>query len=177
MLRGEKVGLRPLETEDEWMLYGWLNNRSVLDDLGRHEGFFCTSLEDVRRSIASMLSSSNDKHFIIVDLKEGKGLGTISLNRIDGRNATADVMLMIGEKEAWSHGQVDEAVKMLLSYAFDQRNLHSLVAKVPEYNEKLIDRYLSCGFQKNGVVRHDHFHKGTYRNSLLLCALKEESTC
>ncbi len=177
MLKGERIGLRPLQTEDVWMLYGWSNDREVLEDLGRREGFFCTSMEEERKAVETMLASRNERHFLMVDLEDNKGLGIVSLRDIDERNASAGLRLVVGEKSAWGKGLVKEALGLILAFSFRQLNLHRISVRVPEYSRKMLECYKSVGFREDGVLRHDHFHRGKYADSLLLSLLREEFSC
>ncbi len=174
MLKGKNIGLRPLQTEDVWLLYKWFNDRRVLEDLGARHALFCVSMEEERKSVEKRLSSPTDRDFIIMDLENDRAIGWTSLSRIDQRNAAAEVFVLIGETTEWGKGRGKEAVRMLVDHAFNVMNLHRLYLRAPEYNQRAIACFTACGFQKEGVLRDDHHHLGTYMSSHLMSVLRNE---
>lgn len=174
MLKGENIGLRPLQTEDVWLLYRWFNDRRVIEDLGARHTLFCVSMEEERKSVEKRLSSPTDRDFIIMDLENDRAIGWISLSHIDQRNAAAEAFVLIGETAEWGKGRGKEAVRMLVDHAFNVMNLHRIHLRVPEYNQRAIACFAACGFQKEGVLRDDHHHLGAYMSSYLMSILRNE---
>jgi RimJ/RimL family protein N-acetyltransferase len=174
MLKGTNVGLRPLQSEDVWSLYKWFNDQKVLEILGLRKAMFCVPMEEERRMVEERLNSPTTKDFIIMDLQAGRALGWASLSHIDHRNADAELSVVIGEVSEWDNGWDEEAANMLVDHAFFIMNLHRVYARVPEYNERTISCLILCGFQKDGVLRDDHFHHGAYRSSYLMSRLRPE---
>ncbi len=174
MLAGKNIGLRPLQTEDVWLLYKWFNDRRVIEDLGAQRALFCVSMEEERKIVERRLSSPTDRDFIISDLENDKAIGWASLSRIDQRNAAAEVFIIIGETSEWGKGRGKEVTRMLVEHAFNVMNLHRIYLRVPEYNQRAIACFTACGFQKDGVLRDDHHHLGAYMSSHLMSALRSE---
>ena len=116
MLRGERVGLRPLETQDVFSLLKWFNDQRVLEDLGAEHIFFCVSLEEEKVMVERMLRDVHAQWFIIVKLEEQEPIGIIGLTNMDERNAAAEMRVVIGEVKEWGKGMGEEAVRLLLSY-------------------------------------------------------------
>lgn len=174
MLKGEKVGLRPLRTEDVWLLYRWHNDERVAGGLGGNRPLLATSMEDERRAAERMVASTTDRGYVITELPEGKPLGWMSLTGLDKRNGAAELQIIIEEPQCWSRGLGEEAVLLLLDHAFLVLNLHRIQARVPEHNRTVADCLETCGFRVDGTFRDDHFHQGAYRSSLLMSVLSDE---
>jgi RimJ/RimL family protein N-acetyltransferase len=174
MLKGNDIGLRPLVSEDVWLLYKWFNDKRVLEDLGSRHSLFCVSLDEERRIIEKKITSSTDRDFIIVDLAAGRAVGWASLSHIDQRNTSAELHLIIGETSEWGKGLGKEATRMLVEHAFNVLNLHRIYLRVTEYNKKAIACFAACGFQREGTMRDDHYHMGAYMSSYLMSVLRPE---
>jgi RimJ/RimL family protein N-acetyltransferase len=174
MLRGEKVGLRPLENQDVFSLFKWFNDQMVLEDLGAEHIFFCVSLEEEKMMVERMLRDVRSQWFTIFKLEDQEPVGIIGLVNQDERNAAAELRLVIGEVKDWGKGLGKEAVRLLLSFGFDSRGLHRIWLRVAEYNHRAIRLYRSCGFVEEGKSRHDHFHKGEWRDAYHMSMLDTE---
>ena len=58
--------------------------------------------------------------------------------------------------------------------AFEKMNLNRVYLRVFENNSRAIRVYERCGFQKEGVLREDHYAGGRYYNTLVMALLKHE---
>ncbi|MGD0056975.1 MAG: GNAT family protein [Methanomassiliicoccales archaeon] len=174
MLKGKRVGLRPLESKDSWLLHRWFNDKRVLEDLGAQHVSFCVSLDREFHIVDDMMASRSKRYFMIQSLDGARDIGLIGLDKIDFRNASAELQIIIGEVEYWGKGLGSEAIRVLLDHAFARMNLHRVDLRVADYNDRAIACYKACGFQAEGRLRHDHFHKGGYRDSFVMSILKEE---
>jgi RimJ/RimL family protein N-acetyltransferase len=174
MLLGDKVGLRPLETQDVYPLLKWFNDQQVLEDLGAEHISFCVSLEEEQVIVERMLRDVSAHWFIIVKLQELEPIGIIGLVNMDERNASAEMRLVIGEVKEWGKGMGEEASRLLLDYAFNSRNMHRIWLRVAEYNHRAIRLYNKCGFVEEGRSRHDHYHQGKWQDALRMSILQSE---
>ncbi|MCU0860800.1 MAG: GNAT family N-acetyltransferase [Methanomassiliicoccales archaeon] len=174
MLKGERVGLRPLETEDAILLFKWFNDQRVLEDLGAEHIYFCVSLEEEKAFVEKMLLDRHSRFFIVTRLEGGKPLGLIGLANMDPRNAGCELRLVLGEVEEWGKGYGEEAVRILLRHAFDSLNMHRVWLRVADYNERALRLYRRCGFRDDGALRDDHFHKGGWCSARIMSLLESE---
>ena len=174
MIEGGQVGLRLMESEDVWLLYRWFNDQRVLENLGSGHGYFCVSMDEERLAVEKMLQDRRALHFIIVKREGGKPIGLIGLVGIDDRNASAEMRVTIGEVEEWDKGLGADAITVLLDHAFNARNLHRIWLRVTDYNARAIACYRKCGFREEGRSRHDHYHKGAWRDALQMSMLDSE---
>lgn len=174
MLRGDRVGLRPMQSKDSWLLHKWFNDQRVLENLGAEHIWFCVSMDREFQTVDEMLTSRTRRYFIIQLLEDSKDMGLIGLDKIDHRNASAEFQIVIGEVDCWGKGFGSEAIKVLLDHAFVSMNLHRVWLRVADYNDRAISCYENCGFHLEGRLRHDHFHKGAFKDALIMSILKEE---
>jgi RimJ/RimL family protein N-acetyltransferase len=174
MLRGKQIGLRPMTSEDAWLLFGWFNDHRVVEDLGLQRAIFCVPLDEERSIVAGKLSSPTDRDFIILDLAPDRAIGWAGLSHIDLRNAMAEMNLVIGVPAEWDHGKGTEAARMLVDHAFEVMNLHRIYARVPARNHRAVGCFTAAGLEVEGTMRDDHHHRGRYASSLLMSVLREE---
>lgn len=168
------IALRPLQTTDSSDLHRWFNDQKVLENLGAMHIFFCVSLEEEERVVREKIEKEDESNFIIVDGEENRSIGWCALTNIDSRNESTEIQVIIGEEEYRERGYRRETVRLMLDRAFEVMNMHRVFLRVAEYNHTAISCYRACGFRVEGELRHDHFHGGEYRNSLLMSILREE---
>jgi RimJ/RimL family protein N-acetyltransferase len=95
---------------------------------------------------------------------------------IDQKNRSAEIGIVIGEKEYWSRGYGREALGMLQEIAFEGLNLHRVYLRHVDFNERGHRAYLAAGFQVEGRLRQANFLQGRYCDDLIMSVLAEEYT-
>jgi len=174
MICGRLVGLRPLETEDVFVMFKWFNDERVLEDLGAENMFFATSLEEEKLVVDSMIGDGRSQFLVIHRLQDHEAVGIIGLANLDERNASAELRIVIGEVGAWDQGLGTDAIQVLLDHAFNVRNLHRVWLRVMEYNQRALRCYEKCGFQIEGRSRQDLYHRGAWRDAYRMSILEDD---
>ena len=62
--------------------------------------------------------------FSIKTLEDDQLIGNCSLHKIDNKNRSAELGILIGEKDYWGKGFGTDAVRVLLRFAFNEANLN-----------------------------------------------------
>jgi [ribosomal protein S5]-alanine N-acetyltransferase len=170
-LIGEKVYLRALELADCPIFVQWLNDPAVQRTtlLARP-----VNLQDEQDYVERMRQSKSDIATLIVDRHTDQSVGVIALHDIDWRNRHGRFGLVIGEPGNWDKGYGTEAMRLMVSHAFASLNLNRLWLAVDEYNARGIRCYEKAGFQKEGLMRQEHFRDGRYWSTWLMSILSEE---
>jgi RimJ/RimL family protein N-acetyltransferase len=174
MIKGKHVGLRPLQSDDAWILFKWFNDPRVIDKLGIREPRPSISLEEEMEIVQDKIGKRSVRPFLIQDLDLDVPAGLAELTHIDVKNASAHVFLVIGEPELFTDAFFLDSLDMVMKVAFQTMNLHRVEVRVPAYNERLVGLYASAGFQLEGRLRHDHFRHGDYVDSVLLAKIRDE---
>jgi RimJ/RimL family protein N-acetyltransferase len=117
----------------------------------------------VERLFEEREKSSTDDSFAIHRKGENKPVGVIGLSNISKANASADLSVIVGEAEARDQGLGTEAIRLILSYAFEDLGLNSVALSVFDFNEAAIHTYENLGFEREGrmreaIRREDRFH-------------------
>ena len=173
MIKGKHVGIRPLQSDDAWILFKWFNDPKVTDNLGIREPRPSISLEEEMELTQEKVGKRSVRPFILEDLDLNIPAGMAELTHIDLKNASAKIFLVIGEPELFTDGFFLESLGMVTGIAFRTMNLHRLEVRVPAYNERLINLYTSSGFELEGKLRHDHFRHGAYVDSVILSKITD----
>ncbi len=175
MIKGKKVGLRPVEKEDLLILRDWRNISE-----------FRKNFREVRElSLADQEVWFNNlqktKHinfmFTIIDLTTQKPIGAAGLLYINWIIRSADFSFYIGDKEKYiAHDNVSkEAVKLLIDYGFKNLNLHKIWMELYEYDSKKINFFINeFNFKKDALLRDNCFEDGRYWDSIIISLLNKK---
>lgn len=171
MLEGEKVRLWAVEREDLLKNYIWQNDPNVIYLAGLRP--YPKSFFEIENWYNDLLSNPTVKSFAI-KTKEGEYIGNIELSEIDFRIRKAELGIFIGEGDFLNKGYGRDAVNVLLKFAFKQMNLNRVSVKIVEYNQKAVEFFQECGFQKEGILKQAFYYDNKYYNIILYGLLKEE---
>lgn len=171
-LAGEKCYLSPIQPEDAELWTAWMNDLEVTVPLG-DEAYLPYSLEKMRAEVAEAIRRQ-DHIFTIVECAGDRPVGRCLLFSIDAVNRSAMMGIVIGEKTAWNQGLGTEATRLLLDYAFNLLNLHSVMLGTFEFNRRAIRAYEKVGFQRIGLRREARIIAGKAWGVVLMDMLGDE---
>jgi RimJ/RimL family protein N-acetyltransferase len=169
MLEGKRVVLRPVEERDLEMIAHWRNAPDI-------RPFFFTPLPVYpggQRKWYEGLVSDHSRLIFMIETREGKAVGFIGLSSIDARNQECEIGPGIVDPSERSHGYAEEAIELLIRYAFEELNLHRLYAACYPFN-RVIELMKLYGFQEEGVLRQAAFTRGKFYDKVILGLLREE---
>jgi Acetyltransferases, including N-acetylases of ribosomal proteins len=170
-LRGDRVTLRTVEREDLDFVHAEKNKPAV------HRSLVWPYPEN-RDALEEFLfegdADADVKLLIAVDGEDDDPelVGSIGLD-VDERPATGEVGLWIAP-EYWGEGYGTEASRVLVDYAFDERNLHRLQARVMATNDASRRVWEKLGFELEGRLRQNQFDDGEYVDTLYFGLLEDE---
>jgi len=177
-LRGKMIRLEEFTEKHlhDPKYYAWLQDKEVVEMIGRPEYLtsfpFCI-VEDYVINI----KSSNNAYFFALYLKEkNKFIGTVKLGSIDWQNKTADVGILIGDRQYWGKGFAKDAVFTASFYAFEKLGLRKVTGGCLSTNIAMHRCFERLGFKKEAVLRRkvpfrgefvDHNLYGVFKNELV----------
>jgi RimJ/RimL family protein N-acetyltransferase len=133
------------------------------------------SLEEYQQTIDGYLKAKDRAHpFLIVDLATDRPIGWCALFVADAVNRRASMSILIGEKEYWSQGYGQDAVRALLNYGFQLLNLNAVELVVHEENERARRCYEKLGFKVTGRKRQARLFGRRKLDNLTMDLLAEE---
>ena len=128
----------------------------------------------VERLFESRESSAVDVSFAIHREGEEEPLGVIGLMNVSEANLSADLSVIVGEKEDRERGLGTEAIRVLLRYAFEELGLNRVGLSVFEFNDLAISAYEKLGFRGEGRLRQAIRRDDSFYDAILMSVLASE---
>lgn len=169
-LEGELIRLRAKEPGDAEHFYRWINDPDVTRYLAARYPY---SMAQEREFVAGTVTY-NDASFAVVTLADDRLIGNVTLRNAKPENRSADLGLMIGEKELWGRGYGTDALRTACRFGFEVMNLHRIELEVLSEHTTARKLYERVGFREEGVRRDAHFKFGRYFDSVVMSVLEGE---
>lgn len=176
-LYGERIRLRAAEREDITVFLRWINDPEVTENLLLVSPM---SHYEEENWYENMMKQPSYEHVFVIEVKEEKSdenyrpIGTCQFCKIDWRNRSSEIGIMIGEKDHWDQGYGTETMQLLLKHGFETLNLHRIWLHVYDKNKRGIRAYEKAGFQYEGKFRQAHYQHNNYYDILFMSVLKPE---
>ena len=171
-LVGTMCYLSPCSPEDAAMWAKWDNDLEVTIPLG-DEAYIPYAFEKSQQIVDEVIRDQSHV-FSIVDLSTDGLIGRCMLFNIDHVNRHAMLGIVIGEKDCWGQGYGQDAIRLLLDYAFNLLNLNSVMLGTFSFNERAIACYKKVGFRKIGRRRQARIIGSKRFDAILMDILAEE---
>jgi RimJ/RimL family protein N-acetyltransferase len=172
-LRSDRVLLREYQIEDLPQMRKWVNNFEITNNL--HDIFiYPQTIHDTESFLKQKIEGQLSKGFIIADSDTHDYIGQIDLHRIDWKNRSAGLGIVIGRQEFLGKGYGKEAIELFKGFVFNTLNLNRLELEVYEFNERAYRCYLKCGFIEEGRLRKKLYREGKYWDVIQMSILREE---
>lgn len=167
--------LRELERKDLTIINSWRNDYELIEQLGAP--FRYINLEvDQKWFDCYMSNRGNQVRCAIVEENKDDILGLVSLVSVNQMNQTAELHIMIGDKENQGKGIGSFAVKEMLNHAFFNMNLNRVELTVIENNKRAIHLYEKNGFVYEGRKRKARYKGGKFMDMLMYAVLRDDFT-
>ena len=145
-----KIKIEPLSLRHVSQRYGqWFGDPEVCRD-NRH-GAKPLSVAQVRRYIQSLSKDSSIKAFAILAGPKRIHVGNVSLNGISKENGSAEISILIGEKDFWSKGVGYEACKLVKDVAFKKMKLNRIWMGMTTRNRAMIRVCEKLGMYRESI--------------------------
>ncbi|MFA4932275.1 MAG: GNAT family N-acetyltransferase [Caldisericia bacterium] len=157
IINGTKVALTPQQRDNVPTYWKWICDPEV--NAGLTGAGACVSIENEYEWYDNKVAKA-DGGSVNFDIHEVNGMrlvGDCALFDIEHAAGTAELGLIIGEKDCWNRGYATETVALLARYAFDVLGLSSVILHVYDFNERAVAAYRKAGFREVGRrrgVRH-----------------------
>lgn len=173
MLTGKLVRLRAIEPTDLERIQVWINDREVTQWLSAR---YPLSMAQEQRWLEGVASRPHAEGITLAieTLTEDRHIGSISLTRKSVESRNAELGIMIGDKPSWNAGHGTDAILTLLTFGFDEMNLHRIQLSVLDTNARAIACYRKCGFKEEGLLREDVYKAGRYHDMVIMSTLEQD---
>lgn len=174
----ERLTLRRFTTEDaDDMLKYWISDEKV-------QALYCEPAYKTKAEVIELLEKyiagyenkkENYYRWAIILKTTGECIGQVACFLVDDKNHFVEIEYCVGTL-FHNRGYMTEAVKAVISFGFEQVNLHKIQVSHKAGNigsKRVIEK---CGFVYEGTLR-DYFYDGNgYTDRLFYSILKDEYT-
>ena len=172
-LVGRTIYLSPLSRDDISERYiGWLNDPEVCRD--NSHATFPNTLEKATAYVDSVQARDTELAFAVRLVANDEHVGNVALNRISWVHRSAELAILIGEKEAWNKGVGSEAYQLLIQHGFDVLNLNRIASIQTARNTGMVKVCEKNGMQKEGILRQLLFKNGEYVDGVIYSILRQD---
>ncbi len=170
ILENDSIRLSTLTADDIKLKVAWYNDPEINRHLVLYEPL---ELEKSLRWLES-LQGREDRLDLVIETNEGRAIGVIGLLEIDKNNKTAEIYIVIGERDYWGKGVMLEAESLLIRHAFDKMGLEKIWAQARCENMASIITMKKLGFKIEGQLRQHKVMGGERVDLVMLGLLKDE---
>ncbi len=171
-MSNNKVYLRAFEPDDYLVSIAWRNDDEIWSRLGGPKYYVSKSFE--KKWIEEAIFDNKNIRFAVCLCEDGRYIGNVSITNINTIYRSGISNILIGDRNCWGQGIGLEAYRLLLNYAFNERNFHRIEAQVLENNIASLKMHQRCGFKIEGTMRESIFKNGQWQNQIILSILENE---
>ena len=168
ILKGRLITLRPLRTSDAELTFQWRHSERA-----QYLNSGAASVEAQREWILRN-AQSGDMNFIIEYQKISVGMiALVDINHI--HHSFSVGRLLIGDEATVGNAPVVfDAETILLDYAFETLNMHSMYGEVMGTNTGVLKLRKYLHYQQAGVYKEHYYVDGKYVDAILFSLLKDD---
>ncbi|UWG48909.1 Acetyltransferase, RimL family [Halanaeroarchaeum sp. HSR-CO] len=155
-LDGDGVALHTIEEADIPFLQETINDPTVRRYVSRFEPI---NGHQEREWFEEQVSSDDETNLLVVT--DDGPVGTVGLTPDPQLLGSAEIGIVLA-KSHWNEGYGTEASRLLTDYAFRERRIHRVVARVLDPNEGSKRIWEKLGFRHEAVHREATFVEGEY---------------
>ena len=175
LLRGERVSLRPIESEEDLRyLFRAFNDPEAM---GEYVNFEARSWDGFQAWVreASRPPSSLVFFLIVKNHDDKSAIGSV-VHFVPSplSKSCLEIGYGIDDLSLRGKGYASEAVKLLIDYLFSTRPLERIQATIIVENLPSQQVVEKLGFTKEGTMRKNDFVKGRFVDTLVYSLLREE---
>lgn len=111
------------------------------------------SIRSVKKYISDLNKSKNNEIFGIFSKSNNVHIGNLKIGQISHINLTAEIGLIIGNKNYWNKNIATEAIFLATNYSFNELKLNKLYAFVYENNIGSLKVFLKNGYNVVGAYK------------------------
>lgn len=172
ILESTDIRLRAVEPSDAEMIYRWENDSSVWHAGNTIEPFSRRIIDQYVRNATMDLFQQRQLR-LMIDLKAdnsagSRTIGSIDLFEVEPLHQRAGVGILIHKEEDRNQGYADQALKIIIQYAFRVLFLHQLFCHIDGDNIPSLKLFKNNGFRVTGTKKDWIRTEKGWKDELLL---------
>lgn len=149
----------------------WVNDPEVTRNLAKFDHVF-TREEEV--AFLTRLFSSREDRVFAIENEAGRYVGQIGVHQIYWPARNGRLGIVLGCKDEWGKGHAMRAMGQIVRVAFTDLELNKLWTIFFTTNERMRHMCTRLGFQQEGLLREEYFHRGSYHDMVRMSLLRRE---
>ncbi|MBW2319327.1 MAG: GNAT family N-acetyltransferase [Deltaproteobacteria bacterium] len=174
MLKGKKIQLVPLESDDLARSRFWVNDAFLSSRMLR---VLPVTQYEQEKWYQDIVQNPSKIVFAIKTLDGKEHIGNAGLYHIDWIHRRAEFWILIGEQNYWAQGIGAEVVSLIKWYAFNNLNFNRLYLNVGADNRDAIALYKKLNFVQEGIFKEHYYIQGKYLDIITMAILKADYDC
>ncbi len=162
----DQLRLRPLEREDLRFVHELDNNETVMHYWFEEPYEAFVELCDL---YDKHIHDQSERRFVVE--RDGVRVGLVELVEINHIHRRAEFQIIISPDHQ-GRGYATQATWLAMGYAFTVLNLYKLILVVDVENSRAVSVYKKLGFTEEGVLKHEFFVDGIYRDAYRMAAFQ-----
>ena len=170
------IRLEYFERSDFRQLIEWLKDDEALMNWSGSLFSFPLTNESLQWYMEDVNDITNSDAFIykVVDTKDGRVVGHISLGGISKRNRSGRISRVLVDKDSQGKGYCCQMVREVLRFGFEELKLHRISLGVYDFNKSAIRCYQNAGLVIEGTNRDCLQFKGKWWSLVEMSMLEDE---
>lgn len=172
--QGQKIRLRAVEPSD-WEVFHANDSDTERQRSGYQIPFprSQTGSREWAEREAKAPGENDQYRFVLETLIDPVVVGTLNTHGCNHRNGTFEYGIALFRPH-WGKGYAKEAIRLVLSYFFNELRYQKCNATVYEFNVPSMRLHESLGFQLEGRIRRNIYTNGKYYDELIYGITGEE---
>ena len=170
-LESVRLVFKEFENSDSQAMFELRSNPDVMRHMDSHP---YQTIQDASLSIEQNRIAFEEKtglNWAIFEKETQQFIGYFCFWKLFRHNCRAEIGYAL-HPNYWGKGYMDETIKTMLSFAFEQFGLHSIAANVNPNNKNSIRLLEKNNFVQEAYFKEDYFFDGQYIDSLIFSLLE-----
>ena len=174
-LYGANIFLREYRSDDLPAIRAWVNDPETVKYLSTRY-WTAQSVSNTAEFLdqATRSLGGNAAYFVIADNADERYVGQIDLISINWKLRSAELAMVIGAEALRGKGIGQQAIALMLAFAFDTMGLERVELEVHADNRRAVRCYEKAGFVHEGVKRHAYYSEGRFCDVAIMSVLADE---
>lgn len=174
MYEGKLVRLRAFDSSDLMKCQDYANDYEVMRGASGAI-LYPSTVDDAARAMNGNTSySAGEYQFALETREEKKFIGQCGFVKINWKNRTGELAILIGERDFRGRGYGADAIQTLCRFGFQELNLRKIKANVFDFNRPAVRCYEKCGFEREGILKQEIYREGAYHDVIQMALFRPE---
>ncbi|MGG0151702.1 GNAT family N-acetyltransferase [Bacillus mycoides] len=173
LFQNKTIKLSAIREADAEVMAMWQEDSEYLRNVDTDLAF-PQSLHEISNDELLKGRRSNSVSFMLRTVQDDRLIGFVAIHGIEWNNRTGLLAIGVGDGNDRGKGYGNEAIHLILKYAFYEMNLHRIGLDVISYNKAAIALYKKMGFQMEGCMREAVQRDGRYLDRIIMGILRDE---